>query len=267
MSSTRLLRTAALAALACLLFAGCGGGESEPEEPAGFEADAADLCTAAAVDQVEIALAGRRGEISDAAEQSEMLYRSAVEYAERFAALEAPEESADSWARYVETRERAAELVDAQAKALAAGEETTAREAAGELEALLRERDAIGAELGIDACARVLPAEDVAEIEEAIELGAASGDGDQVCSEVVSEILIEERFEGNFADCVRAQSTTPLAEAVRYERIYGIDEVLATAEIELSGGLRGGGPALVQLIPEEGAWRILEISPRSDADG
>jgi hypothetical protein len=243
-----------------ILLAACGGSSEEGGDE-GFETQAAELCSDAAVEQVELSLAGRTGEETDAAAQAEQLQGSAEDFAERFEALEAPAEQAETWAAYVETRRRAADLVAAQAEALAEEEDAAANEAVTELNATLSERDELGAELGIDVCARVLPEADVAEIERAVELGAVSSDGEMVCNEVVSSVLIEEGFAGSVERCIEAQSQGPHSRSVTFERVYGVEGVLATVEAELEDGIRDGGPVLVQLIPEDGSWRVLEIAP------
>ncbi len=245
--------------------AACGGGESGD----GFAAEADAICVESTREQAEIGLAaGRSEDLGDTAERMSKLAESSAGSVEQFEELTPPDESADTWSDYLGNRRQAVDLVEQRAAAAEQGDTQAVDGAALELQRLLVDRDALAEELGLESCARILPADDEERVREAVELASISGDGRRVCEEVVANVYLEAEFAGNVERCVRAQSRAQRSKSVEFRDVYGVAEVLATAEVELVGGALDGQSATVQLTYEEGSYRIFEVSTGSaSADG
>lgn len=242
-------------AFIALLLVACGGDDGDGDDGGDFAAEAEAICVEAAREQAAVAV-----ESSDFADRLDALAAAGTDALERSEALTPPEEAADAWDSYLDNRSRSVELVDETAAALDDGDTADAETGVAEIEALVDERDELATELGLDACARVLPDEDEQRIREAVELASTSTDGERVCEEVVSAAYIDRQFDGDAAACAKAQSGSVPAESVEFVDVYGVGGVLATAEVELSGGSLEGRSGTLQLVYLDGAWQILETS-------
>ncbi|MCB0876489.1 MAG: hypothetical protein R2718_08945 [Solirubrobacterales bacterium] len=240
-------------ASAAVLLVACGddggGGESD------FAAEAEAICVDAAREQADVSI-----ESSDFADRLDASASAGAEAQERSEALIPPDDLDDTWDRYLDNRSQSLELVDEIAAAVDDGDTGAAEAGVAEIEALVDDRDELAEELGLEACARNLPDEDEQQIREAVELASTSNDGDRVCEEVVSDAYIDRQFDGDVDACAKAQSRSVTVESVEFEDIDGVAGVLATVEVDLSGGSLDGRSGTLQLVYEDGAWRVLETS-------
>ncbi len=249
---------ASAAAVATL--AACGGEDSGED----FAADAEAICTESTREQAEIGLAaGPTGDFAAAAEQMAALRQSGARALDELEALNPPEDSAETWSEYLDNRRRAVALVaDRQLAAKREDAETMTAAAVG-IEELLKERDDLGEQMGLTACARILPAADEQRVRETVELASVSGDGARVCEEAIASVYLEQQFGGSVERCGRAQREARRAGAVDFRDVYGVAGVLATAEVELSGGALDGRSATLQLVFEDDGYRIFSVTTAS----
>ena len=138
---------------AAVLLAACGGEANDGD----FAAEADAICTDAARTQIEVTIesgpglpppdeALRLGELQASGESAVVL----------LSELSPPDGSADAWDAYLENRRASNAAIQRQSDAVANDDRGAKTAAAAELEQLLAERDELGDELGLEACARSL---------------------------------------------------------------------------------------------------------------
>ncbi len=251
----------AMAATALTTLAACGGSESGD----GFAAEADAICTDSTREQAEIAKSGgSAGDFAATAADMSKLAESGTTSVEQMQALDAPPDG-EKWDAYLENRRRAIAIVERRGAAAEREDKDGVDEAATDLNELLVERDALAEQLGLQACARILPDQDEEQVREAVELASTSGDGKRVCEEVVAATYIDRTFGGSVERCARVQSRAQPSKSVEFRDVYGVAGVLATAEVQLNGGALDGKSATLQLIYEDGAYRIFQASTTSSA--
>ena len=251
-----------------LTIAACGGDDDE-DAATDFTSAANDLCTEQAQ---EVAVTFRETGVSTAstpeeaqllqAERSQARLDIREEYAPRFEALEPPTEFSEQWDQYLELSEEGRQL---SADLIAASESGDLEEAARlseESSAINDERVAVLEEIGgLDSCAAILPEEDVAEIEAAIETYETTNDPAQ-CTEVVTEDFVESQF-GGVDRCEQFQEKldpSDLATAIECEEVEGVAGVSAEATCTPEGGRFDGQTGDYQMFYEDGAWKLFEAA-------
>jgi hypothetical protein len=249
--------------------AGCGGGastapserpESSTEPAPDFASEADRLCAAAQAEQ-EVLRRERGGDqltLDDRARLLVELAPSRVRLGERLAALEPPAGPEQATAELVAAAERRGRSSTQAGERWERGaaEARIAAAAAGEHEQRLR-FVGIAGELGLSECAEVLSSAQRRRIVTTIERGLTSADPIARCG-AFGERFRQQEYGGGVAACADSAPRTPLADGVSVDRIDGMDEVFAVAQVATVGG-DAPGSYRARIVFEDGAYRIDKL--------
>ncbi len=258
--------------LAALALIGCSGEGSSglevltapappPVEVAADYATAADrLCVAAQVEQ-EIARRERGGDqltLDDRARLLVELAPSRVRLAEELALL-GPATVDDDAALALVAAARRRGAASSRAGELwerGAAEARIASAAAQEHDQRVRFVE-IAADLGLRDCAEVLPPAQRRLVRATLERGLTESDPSERCA-AFGERLLEQEYGGGQGSCAASDPRTPIAERISVERLDGMDEVFAVAQITAEGG-NAPGVYRARIAFEDGAYRIDKL--------
>jgi hypothetical protein len=260
---SRLIRFASTAiaalALASTLVA-CGGSELSADD---FRAEADEIC----VNQVKgfIEIEQRLGVSEGLAEEAvlqgqlgKIRERSLSELEE----LEAPDEVAQPWDRYLQIRRQLIDLRQEHLKLLREGKEKGLGPLNEKISSLNGDLDEVGEEAGLTACASVLPQDQAEEALAVVKEVALTSDPKRVCDELVTESYLEVGFEGKFETCASFQKENGdnFADKIEVEKIEGVADTQALVTITEIGGALGGEETIWALHREDGKWKVNLVS-------
>lgn len=254
---------AALAVAPVLVLAACGDDDdrSANEE---FIAEADAGCVETSRESNELyAKEGLPASFEEDVELLEKRLPISEEGVERASTVEPPEELADDYDEYLAERETFIDLLRQQLQVGQAGDEAAYIEFRGRLEDSSDVIDEAGRWVGLGACAQVLPEEQAEDVRAVIEDTATTGDPAH-CTEDYTENYVE--AGGGLEQCKSGESEAEnQAESVEISDVKGVDEVYAIATAMPTGGSADGQELLVELVFEDGRWKIDAITPLSPA--
>lgn len=253
----------------------CGGDENEAsgdgaDPSAEFTARADGLCTESQRERVTLAAefqlapegASEEEVFAAEAEREAALLEVREDLGAELAALEPPDELGAEWDEYLALLDEARTV---NAEAVAAVEAVDAKESGrlfDEVAALNAEAQAVAEGIGLEACAQVLPPEDVEEVEAVIELLEVTDDPARICAEAFTRAAIESQF-GTTEDCEAAQEQlepADFADSVEFETdVTGVEGVYARVEATPVGGQYDGQTSGYNVFFEDGAYRVGEV--------
>lgn len=240
----------ALALVACGDDDNGDGGDS-------FVADADALCGDAAVERTEVdQRIGSPDSDADAIELVEGSTAIEEDLIAELAELEPPEDAAEAFDALIAARQ---EAVDMGEEAIAAAEQSDPErfnEISAERDAALDEARESAEEAGLETCAQVLPEEAEAEIATAIEESVTAAD--VACEDRYTENYIEVYYGGDVEAC---EADEAAADSVEVTEVRGVEGASAEATATLVGGRNDGEAFDVDLLEEDGAWKLDAINP------
>jgi hypothetical protein len=250
----------ALATLAVVVATGCGGGaddDSGGDDTRQRFVTAADaICVAGAERDVAIQAEQDSADPAATAKFLARLRASRERVADELGALEPPAGEQEDVEALIAGRRSAAKLIGEGAAAARAEDLDAYQAVRAESRTVNDEGDAIAAKIGLTDCARRLPSAERREIGRLLALTADSGAARELCTELVSERFVSDRF-ASVDECVREQSREAAADGVEVTDLSGISEVFATAYVDLSGaGRRQPVEYEAGLIHEDGRWKL-----------
>jgi hypothetical protein len=262
---SRPVRLSALlaAVLAVLGLAACGSSEPSAED---FQAEADEVC----VEQVRNfqAVEDRLGS-STSLEEEAKLQKALLPHREEAIAgleeIEAPEESAKEWEKYLDIRRELRELREKQLGLLEKGDEKALEPVNEKISELNDELDEVGEEAGLLACASVLPKDQAKEAVAVVEEVALTTDPKRVCDELVTQNYLDLGFEGKFEECAKFQKNNAddFAEGVKVEETSGVADTQAAVKITEIGGMYDGEESTWILRRDGDQWKVNLISAGS----
>ena len=260
---SRLIRFAILP-IALLAIAGitaCGS-SSEPSAD-DFRAETDEICTeqVVAFQKVEDKLGSSTTLEEEAKMQTQLMplrQKSLAELEE----VEAPEDAAKQFDRYLDIRRELADLRKQQLKLLEKGDEEALDPVNEKISDLNDELDVVGEEAGLQACASVLPKDQAKEAEAVVEEVALTTDPKRVCRELVTQNYLDTGFEGSYEVCAKFQreESENFADDVKVESVSGVADTSATVQITEKGGMYDGEESTWVLRHEGGQWKVNLIS-------
>ena len=259
---SRPFRLAALlaAVLVVLGLAACGSSEPSAED---FVAEADEFCVEQVrnFQKVEDRL-GSSMSIEDEAKMQKELLPIREESLTSLEGVEAPEDSAKEWEKYLEIRRELLDLRKEQLKLLEKGDEEALEPLNEKISDLNDELDEVGKKAGLLACASVLPKDQAKEAEEVVEEVALTTDPKRVCDELVTQNYLDVGFGGKYEECAKFQKEEAdnFAEEVKVEEVTGVADTTAAVKITEIGGMYDGEETTWTLRPVDGQWKINLIS-------
>lgn len=250
-----------IALLVALGLVACGG-SSEPSAD-DFRAEADEVCIEQVrnFQEVEDRLGSSTSLEEEAELQKELLPLREESLAE-LEKIEAPEDSAKAWGRYLEIRGELRDLRKKQLKLLEKGDEEALDPVNEEISDLNDELDEVGKEAGVLACASVLPKDQAKEAEEVVKEVALTTDPKRVCRELVTQNYLEVGFEGKFEECAEFQreEAENFADDVKVREVSGVADTSAAVKITEVGGMYDGEETTWVLRRDGGKWKVNLIS-------
>jgi hypothetical protein len=254
--------TIAIASLAVL--AACG--EEEQPDPGEFLSEAERICldTARGVAKVR-AVADIPRSPAEAATLLDREIPVRTEGLTRLQALEPPDQLAPAWTSYLSLDE---ERVAAQQEGLDAAEQDDPDAFADYQVRFERLSDRLaetGTQIGLEACAELLPPAGQRDVAEVVERLLTSFDSGRVCEEAVTERFIE-AFYGNVQDCI---DTRPAPDAVSLKLLDsgGVASTYAFVDVEVTDFLGEKRQLRVELTFDDNTWRVDYRQPLSEESG
>jgi hypothetical protein len=258
-SRLTLLSAALAAALAVFGLAACGSSDSADD----FTAEADEVCVeqVRAFQEVEDRL-GSSTSIEEEAKMQKALLPIREESLADLEGIEAPEESAKDWDRYLEIRAELRDLRKQQLELLEKGDEKALEPINEKIGDLNDELDVVGEKAGLLACASVLPKDQAKEAQEVVEEVALTTDPKRVCDELVTQNYLDVGFEGKYEECAKFQkeNADDFADKVKVEEVTGVADTSASVKITEIGGIYDGEETTWVLRPEDGQWKVNLIS-------
>ena len=255
---TRFMRLIAVLAVApVLVLAACGdddGGDSTDD----FIAEADAGCVEGAKEINE--LYAQEGIPQTFEEDVDLLSKRlpiSEQGVEDASALEPPEEVADEYDEYLAQRETFVDLLRQQLQAGEAGNEAEYQGFGPQLQEAGDAIDEAGEEVGLEACAQILPEDQVEEVTAVLEEGIKSDPAN--CTERYSESFLE--TIGGLEACREAESDSSNdPDSVEISNVKGVDEVYATAEAVPSGGPNDGKTLFIELVFVDDSWKVDTVT-------
>lgn len=253
--------------------AACGGGDDdggEADPTAEFIAAADEVCAESQRERVELVddfqladlEASQEEVLATQAEREAALLEVREDYAPELEALEPPEDLVADWDEFLSLQEDARAAGADAVAALEDGDEPRATKAFDQVSKLTEEAHAVAEEIGLEACAQVLPPEDVGQVKATIELLEVTDDPERICAEAFTEFAIETQF-GSVEECEAAQEKldpSDFADSVEFEgEVQGVEEVYARVEATVVGGQYDGEASGYNLFYEDGAYKVGEV--------
>jgi hypothetical protein len=255
---TRLV--AVLSVTPVLALAACGGdgGGSENDD---FIAEADAACTDSTREINELyAQEGTPQSFEEAVALGAKRLPISEEAVEKVSAIEAPDDLADDFDEYLAQREQYLDLLRQQQQAGEAGDQASFDQLNAELGETSDAADAAGEQVGLEACALVLPEDQVDEVTAVVEDTATTGDPAH-CTEDYTENYVES--SGGRAACEEGeQDPNNQLDSIEVTEVKGVDEVYAFVIATATGGpIDGSQEVQIDLVFEDGRWKIDAISP------
>jgi len=255
-------------ALALGVTVGCGGSDGGDGDAAtaDFVTAADAICVTAAERDVAIQADQAAGDPASTAAFLADLQASREQVADELAALDVPEEIAARRDELVASRREAAAAIAAGVRAAEAEDLDGFESARARVRTINDDGDAVAADLGLEACARRLPAAEREEIAALIALTVETDAARELCAQRATDRFIADRFESVQA-CVAAQSRRAAADTAEITDLSGTSEVFATAFVDLRGAGGQGGEYEAGLVHEDGRWKLhtlVEVAPAEE---
>lgn len=253
--------TLAVTVLAGLLAACGGGGEDTGGTVAtvDFVAAADRIC----VDAAERDIAARHAGLPTQVAYLERLRDDREEVLAQLEALEAPDDAAASFDRYVESRRRALQGLREGIDAAERGDEAATEEFRAAARRRVLAGLALASDAGLVACAGALDPAERQAVEETIALSVVPKQAREFCSKHTSEAMVATNF-GSVSECIRQQSRRSRASAVSIEELRGIDGISADAVVALGEGEKVSGHYEAALVYEDGVWKFDAVTEAPD---
>jgi hypothetical protein len=254
------LAGALLATLATLALAACGESESSAED---FRAEADAVCKEQTERFLDVqAELGTSLTIEDEAVLQKRLAPVRADSLAQLEEIEAPEEAAAEWSRYLQVRRELTGLRERQLPLLEKGDEKAAEPVNERIGELNDELDELGRKAGLRACASILPEDERTEAEAVVKEVALTTDPKRVCRDLVTENYLETGFGGKYASCARyqRQNADSFASEIEFERTEGVEGTLATVTITDVDGRFAGEESNWTLVNDGGEWKVDSIA-------
>jgi hypothetical protein len=178
---------------------------------------------------------------------------------EEASALEPPDDLADEYDEYLAERETFVDLLRQQLEAGEAGNEAQYQSFGPQLDESSDAIDQSAEEVGLEACAQILPEDQVEDVRAVIDDTATTGDPAH-CTEDYTENYVE--GNGGLERCETGENDPAnQAESVEISDVKGLEDVYATASVVPTGGPGDGQELIVELVFEEDRWKIDAIFP------
>jgi hypothetical protein len=250
---------AALAVTPVLVLAACGDDDGSSTDD--FVADADAGCVESAKEINELyAAEGLPQSFEEAVALLDKRLPISEEGVQKASELEAPDDVADDYDEYLAQRETFIDLLRQQLQAGKAGDEDKFNGFNAQLDETSDAIDAAGEQVGLEACAQILPDDQVEEVTTVLEEGIKSDPAN--CTERYTDTFVE--AIGGPDACRESESDSSNdPESVEVSDVKGIDEVYATAEAVPSGGPNDGKTLLVELVFEDDTWKVDSVTPVS----
>lgn len=234
---------------------GDGGGENDSAD---FTAQADAVCVDAAREIADVFLALEAPPLDE--KTTVAAYRDILPVQELalvdLQELEPPADLSADYEQYLSLRQQG---IDARQEAVDASEQGDSKgfeAAAAEIGRLVEELEKAAEELGLDACANILPEDDVAAVEAVEEEAAAADDPTVFCEIFLPQGLIQFYGSDDPQKCIDDPKSDDPVE-VEVQEVTGVDDVVAFTVIEfpeLKGGNRG--PFEDTLYYVDGEWKV-----------
>jgi hypothetical protein len=177
---------------------------------------------------------------------------------EEVSAIEAPDELSDQYDEYLAARGAFLDVLHQTQQAGEAGDEAEFQRLNAQLEERSDAIDVAGEKVGLKACAQVLPEDQVADVRAVIEDTATTGDPAH-CTEDYTDNFVE--ASGGPEGCEAGEKDPAnQADSVDISEVKGVDEVYARAVVTPSGGPADGQELIVELVFEDGRWKVDLVS-------
>lgn len=241
----------------------CGGSESSADD---FRAEADQICVDQAKDYTEVE---RRLGIPEGLEEEVILAERLEENRGRTLSeleeLEAPDELAEQWDRYLRIRRQQSDLRKEQLELLREGDEKALPQINEKIVDLNGELGEAGEAAGLTACASIIPKDQAEEAEAVVEEAALTSDPQRACDELVTEDHLEYEFGGSFEVCAefRKKRVEAFPDEIEVESIFGVGGVQASVRITEVGGEYDGEETVWTLYREDGGWKLNLVQPAS----
>jgi hypothetical protein len=257
---SRLMTSAALLAAATMMLMAACGGDDDGDSTEDFAAEADALCIETAEEVT--ALFNEEG-IPQSFEEDVALLAKRLPIGEELLAeasdLDPPEDIADEYEAYLAELEENVALRNDALDAGEAGDESSYQSYLPRFEAQGDAIDAAAEASGLEACAGILPEDQVADVEAVIQDTATTGDPAH-CTEDYTANFVES--QGGPEACEQGErDPANQADSVAVTEVKGVDEVTARAEVTITGGPLDGDDAFVELIFEDGRWKVDALFP------
>jgi hypothetical protein len=249
----------AILVLGALVAAGCGDSGSSNED---FVAEADQICTQQTADSVKVEdRLGYPLSLEEGAEFQGELAPIRQEGLEQLEGLEAPDELADDWDRYLAARRESGELREEQVKLLEAGDEEKVKALNAEIEANSDELEKAAKDVGMEACGRILPADQREEVVDVVEEVALTTDPKLVCRDLVTPGYLELGFEGSYEECAEFQrkNADKFATDVEIDDVEGVADTQAVVKITDVDGQFAGEESAWTLVHRDDGWKVAAI--------
>lgn len=250
---------AVIAVTPVLALAACGGDdEGSDKEDFIAEADAACIETSEEINELyaEEGLPQSFEEDVDLLAQRLPISEEGTETASTF---EPPEDLADDYDEYLAARESFVDLLRQQLEVGESGDEGQFQSFGPRLKEQADTIDAAGEEVGLQACAQVLPEDQAGDVRAVIEDTATTGDPAH-CTEDYTENFVES--SGGPEECRKGEEDPAnQADSVEISDVKGVDETYARGEVVPSGGPADGRTLIVELVFEDDRWKVDAVFP------
>ncbi|MEK6276409.1 MAG: hypothetical protein AABM29_00115 [Actinomycetota bacterium] len=173
--------------------------------------------------------------------------------------LQPPVAQRQRFARFVALRDEQIEASRRQAEAAEKGDQETAQRTSEQASAAYGTSQKVAGELGLDACALRLPADDATAARAVVKEYETSRDPPRVCRDLVLPQQVEVGF-GSYEGCVqftRERAEDFFATDVKFISASGVDDVAAIIVFEDVGGKYDGVPTQGTVYYVDGRWKIF----------
>jgi hypothetical protein len=249
-----------IALLAVVGISACGSSEPSADD---FVAEADEICTeqVRGFQEVEDKL-GSSTSLEEEAKLQKQLLPLRDKSLSELEEVEAPEDAAKQFDRYLEIRRQLRDLRKEQLKLLEKGDEEALDPVNEKIGDLNDELDVVGEKAGLKACASVLPEDQAKEAQEVVEEVALTTDPKRVCRELVTQNYLDVGFEGEFEECAKFQreESDNFADEVKVGEVSGVADTSASVHITEVGGMYDGEESIWVLRREGGKWKVNLIS-------
>ena len=248
---------AVLATATTFALAACGSDDEDDGDDFVSEADA--VCIDQASQLRDLALE-REGPPLDA-KTAAAAYEENVPVLEQsqadLEAIEPPSDQSDNWDEYLSLRQERIDMSQQVIDAVASGDTEAADEIAPKISPIVDEYEGIAEEMGLQACAAILPEDQVAAVEAAEQDAAASEDPEFYCEEFLLPQARRLQFGTDDPQKCIDEPNSGEALSVEVSDVTGVDGVSASATVEFPDAEKNlQGPFEDDLYYLDGAWKL-----------